>query len=196
MLESTGYYAINIYSYVVNNSESASLGFWSSSNNLGSYVAGILVFFSCGLITFFIKEYYKKPPSFSGVFFLKLKTIESAYNPYKNLESYYMITMINNSTTKSIGRIEKIYDIEPNGKKRVYIGRNRNVGEINLLIERFYVRKNKLSMHVIFNGDKNGAQRDSSIIILFDKAKKVTQGKFNSTAADSKGDAWMRDSEF
>lgn len=196
MVESIGYYATNIYSYVVNSAEPVSDGFWSSSNNLGSYITGILVFFSCGLITFLIKENYKVPPSFSGVFYLKLKTTTSAYNPYKGLESYFMITMMNDSKTKSIGRIEKIYDIEPNGKKRAYVGRNRNIGEVSVLIERFYVKRNRLSMHITFNGDKNGAQRDSSTVILFDKATKETQGTFNSTAADSKGCAWLQNCEF
>jgi len=187
-------YYIDIYT--VNNSNSISDGFWSSSNNLGSYIIGILVFISCGLITFSIKEFYKKPPSFSGTFHLKLKTLESSYNPYKNLESFYILTIINDSNTKSIGRIEKTYDIEPNGNKRVYVGKNRNIGEISLFIERFYVRKNKLSMHVIFHGDKNGAQRDSSVIIIFNSAHKITTGNFNSTAADSKGIAWLSDNEF
>lgn len=187
-------YHINLY--IANNSNSASDGFWSSSNNLGSYIIGILVFASCGLITFSIKEFYKKPPSFSGTFYLKLKTLKSAYNPYINLESFYMITTINDSNTKSVGRIEKIYDIEPSGYKRNYVGKNRNTGNIHLSIERFYVRKNKLSMHIIFQGDKNGAQRDSSVIVTFDSAKKITTGTFNSTAADSKGKAWLSDSEF
>lgn len=196
MSESTSYNAINIYSYIVNNSEPASVGFWLSSNNLGSYIAGILVFFSCGLITFAIKEYYKKPPSFSGVFYLKLKTIESKSHRYNNIESYFMITMINESNKKSTGRIEKIYDIELDGQKRPYYGRDRNAGDVYLSIERFYVRKNELSMHIILNGDENRAQRKSSTIIIFDSAKKVTKGKFESTAADAKGDAWMQDSKF
>jgi len=128
-------YYIDIYT--VNNSNSISDGFWSSSNNLGSYIIGILVFISCGLITFSIKEFYKKPPSFSGTFHLKLKTLESSYNPYKNLESFYILTIINDSNTKSIGRIEKTYDIEPNGNKRVYVGKKGMVlaGWGTILIE-------------------------------------------------------------
>jgi len=51
-------------------------------------------------------------------------------------------------------------------------------------------------MHVIFHGDKNGAQRDSSVIIIFNSAHKITTGNFNSTAADSKGIAWLSDNEF
>jgi len=172
-------------------------GFWAaSSDNLGSLITGILVFISCAVITFFYKEFLKKPPTFSGVFYLKLKTTDSARNPYKGIESYYVMTLLNESETRSSGRIEKTHDIENNGHKRNYIGRDRNIGLATLNIKNNYFRPSKLYIKLELEGDENRAQRASSIIINLNRVKKRTNGNFFSTAADSSGEAYLQQERF
>ncbi|HDL8432248.1 TPA: hypothetical protein PXR40_001518 [Yersinia enterocolitica] len=167
-----------------------------SSNNLGSLVAGILAFFIGGFIVFLIKEKLKKPPSFSGVFYLKITTENSAMRTYEGLSSFFVLTLINESATKAIGKIEKIYDIEKNGLYRPYTGKDRNTGDVILTIERYYLGKNKMNMHVSLKGDANGVQRPSSLVILLNRAKLKTNGIFTTTAADATGIAAFQHEEF
>ncbi|MCO5781645.1 hypothetical protein [Citrobacter meridianamericanus] len=167
-----------------------------SSNNLGSLVAGILVFFVSAFFVFLIKDKFKKPPSFSGVFYLKITTEHSALKTYEGLSSFFVLTLINESATKAIGKIEKIYDIESNGFHRSYIGKDRNTGDVVLTIERYYFGFNKMNMHISLKGDANGAQRPSSLVISLKRAKLNTSGFFTTTAADATGLAVFQNKKF
>lgn len=166
------------------------------SNNLGSLIAGLLVFFISALVVFLIKDKFKKPPSFSGVFYLKTSTQKSAKNDYKGLSSIFVLTLINESATKAIGKIEKIYDIENNGFIRPYIGKDRNTGDVVLTVERYYLAVNKMNIHISLKGDDNGAQRPSSIVVSLKRAKLKTCGVFTTTAADASGVAVFQNVEF
>ncbi|EQB2468775.1 Uncharacterised protein [Klebsiella quasipneumoniae] len=167
-----------------------------SSNNIGSFVAGVLVIIITGLVAFFIKDIVKKPPSFSGVFYLKLATESSAWKKYEGLASFFVLTLINESSTKIIGKIEKIYDIENDGKYREYIGENRNTGDVLITIERYYLRRNKMNIHISLRGDAKGVQRPSSVIVTINKVKLDTVGTFTTTAADAHGIAFFKNKSF
>ncbi|WP_323639334.1 hypothetical protein [Pectobacterium polonicum] len=167
-----------------------------ASNNLGSLVAGLLVFFIGGFIVFLIKDKLKKPPSLSGVFYLKITTKSSAMKTYEGLSSFFVLTLINESATKAIGKIEKIYDIEKNGFRRSYTGKDRNTGDVLLTIERYYLGRNRINMHISLKGDANGAQRPSSLVVALNSAKLKTSGIFATTAADAKGMAIFQNEEF
>ncbi|MDX5629603.1 MULTISPECIES: hypothetical protein [unclassified Brenneria] len=167
-----------------------------SSSNLGSLVAGLLVFFISGFIVFLIKEKLKKPPSLSGVFYLKTTTENSAMKTYEGLSSIFILTLINESATKAIGKIEKIYDIEKNGFHRSYIGKDRNTGDVLLTVERYYLGRNRINIHISLNGDANGMQRPSSLVVALNRAKLKTKGIFTTTAADAKGIAVFQNEEF
>ncbi|QWC50545.1 hypothetical protein [Pectobacterium atrosepticum] len=170
--------------------------FASSSTNLGSFIAGLLVFFISTFFVFFVKDVFKKPPSFSGVFYLKITTENSKKEDYKGLSSFFVLTLINESTTKVIGKIEKIYDIENTGFHRKYTGKDRNVGNVILTIERYYLRFNKANIHISLDGDPNGVQRPSSLVVSLDKAKYKTTGVFTTTAADANGIAVFQNEKF
>lgn len=170
--------------------------FADASTNLGSLVAGLLVFFIGGFIVFLIKEKIKRPPSLSGVFYLKITTKNTAMKTYEGLSSYFVLTLINESATKARGKIEKIYDIENNGFYRPYTGKDRNTGDVLLTIERYYLGVNKMSMHISLKGDANGAQRPSSLIVSLSRAKLKTSGVFTTTAADATGIAVFQNEKF
>lgn len=167
-----------------------------ASNNLGSLVTGLLVFFISALIVFLIKDKFKKPPSFSGVFYLKTTTEKSAMGTYEGLSSFFVLTLINESATKAIGKIEKTYDIEKDGLCRPYIGKDRNTGDVVLTIERYYLAKNKMNVHISLKGDNNGAQRPSSLVVSLKRAKLKTSGIFTTTAADASGIAVFQNEKF
>lgn len=168
----------------------------SSPNNLENLVTGILVFTISSIVVFLIKDIFKKPPSLSGVFYLKITTENSAMKTYEGLSSFFVLTLINESATKAIGKIEKIYDIEKNGHRREYIGKNRNTGDVLLTIERYYLRPNKMNIHISLKGDDNGAQRPSSLVVSLNRAKLKTMGIFTTTAADARGLAEFQSEEF
>lgn len=170
--------------------------FASSSNNLGSLVAGILVIIITGGITFFIKKIEKKPPSLSGVFYLKLVTKSSAWKKYEGLSSFFVLTLINESSTRVTGKIEKIYDIENDGKYREYTGRDRNTGDVLITIERCNLIRHKMNIHISLKGDAKGVQRPSSLIVTIDKLKLDAVGKFVTTAADAHGIAFFKHKSF
>lgn len=170
--------------------------FAKESSNIGSLIAGLLVFILSSLIVFFIKDIIKKPPSFSGVFYLKTTTIKSSFKRYEGLSSFFMMTLINESSTKAIGKVEKIYDIEKDGIHREYTGRNRNTGDIILTIERYYLRRNKMNIHITLHGDQKGEQRGSSIVVKLKQAKNETNGEFSTTAADAVGSAIFKNKRF
>lgn len=172
------------------------IDFAKDSNNIGSFVAGFLVFIIGGFMVFLIREYVKKPPSFSGIFYLKTTTIYSARKDYEGLSSFYMLTLINESPIKAIGKIEKYYDIEKDGNPRRYTGRQRNIGDVILNVERYYLRPNKMYLHMTFHGDQNGEQRESSLVVALTKAKTTSQGVFSTTAADAHGDAIFQNGKF
>ena len=172
------------------------IDFAKASNNIGSFVAGFLVFIIGGFMVFLIREFFKKPPSFSGIFYLKTTTVYSAHKNYEGLSSFYMLTLINESSVKAIGKIEKFYDIERDGKSRIYTGRQRNIGDVILNVERYYLRPNKMNLHMTFHGDQNGEQRESSLVVALTNAKVKSQGVFSTTAADAHGDAIFQDNQF
>jgi hypothetical protein len=167
-----------------------------TSSNLGSLIAGLLVLFIGGFIVFLIRDKFKKPPSLSGVFYLKMTTINSAMKTYEGLSSVFILTLINESATKAIGKIEKIYDIEKDGVYRQYTGKNRNTGDVLLTIERYYIGYNKMNIHISLKGDANGAQRPSSLVVSLNRAKLQSNGVFTTTAADARGMAVFQDKEF
>ncbi|GAB4591881.1 hypothetical protein ETAR_14840 [Edwardsiella tarda] len=170
--------------------------FAEASNNIGSLVAGFLVFLLSGFVVFFIRDFVKKPPSFSGCFYLKTTTTQSSMGSYVGLSSHYMMTLIYESATKSIGKLEKIYDIEKDGNYRPYTGRDRNIGDVTLIVERYYLRPNRMNILITFHGDQNKSQRPSSLVANFKYAKKNTKGQFVTTAADSSGIAIFQQEKF
>lgn len=163
------------------------------SNNYGSLAAGILVIFFTGAILFFIKDIIKKPPTLTNVFYLSLKTEKSSYNPYIGLTSFYTLNIIDYGNNSITGYIEKTHDIENDGKRRVYTGKNRNQGTIHGSIQRVYFGKNKLTILI----EINGHLRASTIVITMPKiSKKSMMGSFYTTAADSSGIAIIQDTRF
>ncbi|EIQ0254209.1 hypothetical protein LUI43_004547, partial [Escherichia coli] len=101
---------------------------------------------------------------------------------------YTLVLICDNNTIE--GHIEKIKDIENDGNERKYIGVHRNIGDVNGVIKRNYLRPNHASLNIKMHGDK----RDYTIMLYFKKVNtKNMKGTFLSTAADSSGDVkWQR----
>ncbi len=168
---------------------------WDWLNGFATYMStnsilsGTIATLFAAFLIFVFKEYVKKPPNFSGVFEIECKTLNSAYNPYINLISYYTLILICDNNVIE-GHIEKTRDIENNGLIREYIGKNRNIGEVSGIIKRNYLRPNHASLNIKINGEK----REYTILLYFRKVNTdVMHGKFWSTAADSSGNVqWKR----
>ncbi len=154
-----------------------------------SILSGTIATLFAAFLIFVFKEYIKKPPNFSGVFEIECTTLNSAYNPYINLISYYNLILICDNNVIE-GHIEKIRDIESNCFIRNYIGKQRNIGEVSGIIKRNYLRPNHASLNIKINGER----REYTILLYFRKVNtEVMYGKFWSTAADSSGNVkWKR----
>ncbi|MBZ0058562.1 MULTISPECIES: hypothetical protein [unclassified Leclercia] len=161
------------------------LTFMSTNQILSGAVATLIA----AVLIFIFKEYIKPPPNFSGVFEIECETLQSAYNPYLNLKTFYTLVLIcdNNSIE---GYIEKTKDIENNNNIRPYTGKYRNTGEVRGVIKRNYLRKNHASLNIKMRGEL----RSYTILLYFRKVNSnIMYGKFWSTAADSSGDVkWQR----
>lgn len=168
---------------------------WHWLNGFATYMcenailSGTVATLFSAFLIFVFKEYIKKPPNFSGVFEIECKTLNSAYNPYVALRTYYTLILICDNNLIE-GHIEKTRDIESNGLVREYIGKNRSIGEVRGIIKRNYLRPNHVSLNIKMHGEK----REYTILLFFRKVNTdAMHGKFWSTAADSSGDVhWKR----
>lgn len=162
-----------------------SLTFISTNQILSGIVATLIA----AVLIFIFKEYIKPPPNFSGVFEIECVTLESAYNPYLNLKTFYTLTLICDNNNIE-GFVEKTKDVENNNHIRPYTGKHRSNGEVRGVIKRNYLRKNHASLNIKMKGEL----RSYTILLHFQKVNTdAMNGKFWSTAADSSGDVkWQR----
>jgi len=154
--------------------------FGGESSNYGSLAAALVAAF----IFFCIKEFYKVPPRLSGVLYTKSIVEHSAYNPYIKLKVYRTLVIFSdgniiNGTSEKTGEKNK-----KNNHYLEYIGEKRVRGIVTGRVERRYLRRNLIHIHI----EEYGKSRNSSTYIQLNSFKKsVFSGSFFSTAADTKG---------
>jgi len=167
--------------------------FGTNSSNYGSLAAALLAAMITALVIFLIKESRIPTSRFCGVFYLETRTIETAYNPFKDMRTFRTIIIFTDGHLIQ-GTSERTGEISRQGSAE-HIGDKRCRGIVNGRIERNYTRGSVLHLQIV----EQGRKRDSTIylkipISTFER-KGALAGRFYTTAADSSGDVlWQRQS--
>ena len=151
---------------------------------LSDFVVGILLV----IIFFMYREYISPLPNISGKWYVRTITKETARNPYKNMILDYVVIILQDGHYLE-GSTEKVYENSVNGELK-YTGKNRTQGNFKGYIEKNYLKKDRIKIHIT----EKGQIRDSTIYYELNKnfSDKLI-GMFNSTAGDSEGTTiWQR----
>lgn len=163
--------------------------------NFDSFLADIIATLVGGValtfLFFLAREKLFPIPNISGKWYLEIKVINTAYNPYKNMVLRFVI-MIWNEGNKIKGTAEKIYENSSTGEHEI-TGNNRTRAIIEGYIEKKYLSKDKIYLHIVENGDK---RESTSFYDLFFKSDSKMLGTFNSTIADQDGTVICRRKSF
>lgn len=136
-------------------------------------------------LLFFLRERAFPFPEISGHWILTTITKHSAYNPYKNLAIKYEI-IIWREGSKIKGTGEKFFEISTQGRKE-YLGKKRRRTKIEGSVEKNYLKKDKLYMHMTV--DDFG--RESTYYLEFKMSRNidVAHGFFRTMVASQMGHA-------
>lgn len=139
-------------------------------------------------IFFAIREYIFPPPKITGNWYVRTHTIETSYNPYKKMELDFMF-MIWVEGNRVYGTCEKIHENSSTGK-REYIGKDRKSGIIDGFIEKKYLKKDIIILHVVIDdfGRKSTYifELEEDRNFIFKRSDLIT-GNFTSMVANQKG---------
>lgn len=156
--------------------------FGMASTNYGALVATLLA----ALILFSIKEFFNKASNYSGVFFTKSTVVSSAYNPYKQMQTFHTLILFSNGYEVS-GTSEKTGDIDGN-RSYEFEGSAKIRGVVSGSIERNYIRSSVLNIHIVEKGEKRESTTYMSIkISRYNFRNAAFSGDFYTTAANTKG---------
>lgn len=160
--------------------------------SFSSFFADILATIIGGaILTFFfflIKEKLFSLPNISGKWYFQTNTLETQYNPYKNMILGYT-AVIWKEGNRIEGTIEKIYENSSTGTRNIE-GKNRKRSTFQGNLERKYFQSSILQLHV----NENAEGRESTTYYeLKVKSKDNLDGVFNSMIAEQSGRTiWQR----
>jgi len=156
------------------------------SDTISTVLGGALLTF----LFFLAKEKLFPLPEVAGRWYFETRTVETAYNPFARMVLSY-VAMIWQEGPVIRGTFEKIYEKSSTGEKE-YVGKDRTRGTIEGYIEKFYLSKDRIRLHLV----EDGFERESTILLdlLSDNASRMS-GSFQSMAADQTGIVkWQRNS--
>jgi len=154
------------------------------SNIVATVVGGALLTF----LFFVAKEKIFPLPSVAGKWYIETRTVETAYNPYADMVLRY-VAMVWQEGAVIRGTVEKIYENSSTGE-REYIGANRTRGTLEGLIQKYYLAKDRIHVHLIEDGHE---RQSTAFFTLVPKNDSEMSGAFQSMAADQSGTVkWQR----
>jgi hypothetical protein len=157
---------------------------------LSDVVAAILSGALLTFLFFLAKEKMFPLPKIAGRWYFETQTIETAFNPFKGMVLRY-IAMLAQEGPVVRGTVEKIYEKSLTGE-RDYTGTNRTRGILEGYLDKFYLAKDRIQIHLV----EDGFGRESTIFfdLAVDDASNLS-GSFQSMAADQSGIVkWQRSS--
>lgn len=162
------------------------LQFWPS------FVSTVIGGFAISAIFFWLKEHLFSLPSLTGVWECHLVVGESAYNPYKGMELWHRIVLLQEGT-KLTGRGEKYKDWAANHPVRTYDGKHRVESQITGGIEKSVTKSDVIRIHWSEAGELRTSSTLCELLVSGSKATGNLSGKFYSTAGECNGHAsWTR----
>lgn len=156
--------------------------FWSD------FFAALLSGLVLALLFFLFREWWHPLPSITGRWYFETHTTSATHSRFEGMRLKYE-AMIWQAGPSVSGSTEKIF--EHNSKEAFeYDNTKRTHGKFEGFIDRFYLRKNRVVLHL----DEVGRLRLSSCIFELTRKGDELTGTFHSTASDSSGTViWSKD---
>lgn len=155
--------------------------------NLISAVIGGLIL---ALLFFLMKEKIYPLPEIVGRWYFEMHTENTAYGPYRGMTLRYVAILWREGHVVR-GTVEKIHEESSTGDRN-YVGSDRTRGEISGYIEKNYLGKDRLFLHIV----EDSTERESTCFHeLTLTSRHSMDGRFASTIADQDGSvSWQRES--
>jgi hypothetical protein len=154
------------------------------SDIVSTVIGGILL----ALLFFFAKEKWFPFPGVTGRWYFEMVTEQTAYNPYRGMVLRY-VAMLWREGNRVGGTVEKIYEDSSTGQ-RSFVGQNRTRGQVSGYVEKNYLGRDRLFLHVIENGH---GRESTNFYELEVKGHGTMAGSFESMVADQNGSVrWQR----
>ncbi len=154
-----------------------------------SIIATVVGGVTLALLFFWARERLFPIPDVTGRWYLEMQTVNTSYNPYKGMILRYVV-MLWREGNRIQGTVEKIYENSSNGE-REFVGENRTRGVLEGYLEKNYLIKDRLFIHVIEDGHGRESTNVHDLIIRSDREM---DGAFNSMVANQDGEStWQRD---
>ena len=150
--------------------------FWADI--VATLVGGVALTF----LFFFAREKLFPVPKITGRWYLEMITVNTAYNPYKNMVLRYVL-MIWREGNIIKGSAEKKYENSSTGE-REFVGDNRTRSVIEGYIEKNYLGKDRVYLHSVENGHGRESTNFYELIV---KSDLEMIGVFNSMVANQDG---------
>lgn len=162
------------------------LGFQGVKMDFNSFWADVLATLLGGVVLtflFFIARERLFPISeVTGKWYLETVTINTAYNPYKQMVLRYVLIIWREGNVLK-GSAEKIYEKSSTGE-REYEGQNRTRSKVDGYLEKNYLSKDKIYLHSIENGH---GRESTNFYDLSVESKSKMVGIFCSMVANQDG---------
>ncbi|MGA4321887.1 hypothetical protein [Ectopseudomonas hydrolytica] len=154
--------------------------------DFGSFWADIIATLVGGIVLTFLfflaREKLFPVPDISGRWYLEMVTVNTSYNPYKDMILRYVV-IIWKEGNRLNGTAEKIYENSSTGE-RDFNGKNRTRSVIEGSIEKNYLGKDRIYLHSVENG--HGRESTNFYDLLVQSESKMI-GAFNSMVANQDG---------
>lgn len=154
--------------------------------DFGSFWADIIATLAGGIgltfLFFLAREKLFPVPSITGRWYLEMVTVNTAYNPYKDMVLRYVVIIWKEGNSLK-GTAEKIYENSSTGE-RDFDGKNRTRSVIEGYIEKNYLGKDRVYLHSVENG--HGRESTNFYDLLVQSESKMI-GAFNSMVANQDG---------
>jgi len=150
--------------------------FWSDV--IATFVGGVAL----TLLFFFVKEKWFPPPQLTGRWYLEQLTQNTAHDPYVGMILRYVV-MLCSEGNRVEGTAEKIYEKSSTGE-RSFAGTNRTRATVSGYVERKYLGKDKIYLHVVEDGHGRKSTHFYDLVV---NGADTMNGTFVSMVADQDG---------
>ncbi len=143
------------------------------------------------LLFFLSREKFFPLPEITGQWYYQITTTESKHKPFEGMILRYIVILWREGS-KIRGTIEKIYEDSSTGE-REYVGKNRTRGKIEGYMEKNYLGKDRIFMHIVEYG--HGRESTSYFELTVVKSVQLI-GEFSSMVGGQKGHVKWQRNEF
>ena len=151
---------------------------------LATVVGGVALAF----LLFLAKEKIFPLPAITGRWFYQMTTHSTTYAPYEGMVLRY-VAVLWREGCRIEGTVEKIYEKSATGE-REFVGKNRTRGVASGYIEKNYLGKDRIFLHIVEEGH---GRESTTLHQLSPRRGGLLKGTFTSMVAEQHGPVqWQR----